>query len=107
MFCGRTDSPRLPNSGRVPAILETFVQVSCPHPKRLFHSKQRRTDKVLLKYCRRRGNESLIKFDCALYKLLIRDSLPRLLHFCDQDFVTGPELMASFPCKLMDRAGSF
>src|SRR6266568_8671163 len=43
MFCGRTDSPRLPNSGRVPAILETFVQVSCPHPKRLFHSKQRRT----------------------------------------------------------------
>src|SRR6266567_3284628 len=43
MFCGRTDSPRLPNSGPVPAILETFVQVSCPHPKRLFHSKQRRT----------------------------------------------------------------
>src|SRR6266699_3833267 len=42
MFCGRTDSPRLPNSGRVPAILETFVQVSCPHPKRLFHSKQRK-----------------------------------------------------------------
>src|SRR6266566_2241412 len=47
MFCGRTDSPRLPNSGPVPAILETFVQVSCPHPKRLFHSKQRRTTALI------------------------------------------------------------
>jgi hypothetical protein len=38
------------------------------------------SDKGLLSWCGRRGNESLINSISRSFKLLIRDSLPRLLH---------------------------
>src|SRR6266478_4918103 len=57
----------------------------------------RASDKVYVTHCKRRRKESLIKFVCVRWKLLIRDSLRRLLQHSGPDFVNRPVLQCRPP----------